>query len=116
MDLVLLGMVVEAVALVVLAITPAAVHQAAALLGLAVLELKTIIKMAKLKGTQVVEAVVLGELLQIQAMQAALVVVAVELMKTITELTVLQTQAVVVEAVAPETHLPMVVTVVQELW
>ena len=32
------------------------------------------------------------------------------------ELTVLQTRAVVVEAVVPETHLPVVAMVVQELW
>ncbi len=113
MDLSVLGMVVEEVALVRLVLQLAAPHQAAALLGLVVLDRQTTIGLVKMSPMQVVAAVVLGEVFHHQAMQAALVVVAVERVKTMPELTVPQTRVAEAGAVAPETHLPVVAMVVQ---
>ena len=85
MDLPVLGMAVEAEALVRLVLQLAAPHQAAALLGLVVLDWQITIGLVQMSPMQVVVAVVLGEMFHHQAMQAALVVVALEPMKTSTE-------------------------------
>ena len=78
MDLDLLDMVVEVVVLVRLVLTPAATHLAAALLDLVALDRQITIGLVQMSPMQVVAAVVLGELLQHQVDQAALVVVAME--------------------------------------
>jgi len=112
----MLGMAGEAVGLVRLVLQLAALHQAVALLALVALDRQITTGLVQMSPMQVVAAVVLGELLQHQVDQAALVVVAVEAKKMMLEVMLMQIQAVVVEAVVLETHLLDLVMVVQELW